>query len=250
MPSDNALLYEPGTRIPVTAQMEIHWAAFDPAGNTVDGFGTYAPASAAPAPPTAAPTLGASTGGQGAVTLRWNMADTTGITGYGVQLLKGTTSGGTTTWANEGALREVGTDRILTVNGLTPGTYAFKVKAKNAGGYGPESAQSANLVVTTITDRVTVTRAQWRAGDFRIEGTSSAVLPPAGTATVHRVNADGSIGAAITGASANLVAAVAPATGSTFSIRVRNGAPTTNPGRVIVRTSFGGQSAVTTVANN
>ena len=50
---------------------------------------------------------------------------------------------------------------------------------------------------------------------------------------------------------ANLVAAVAPATGTTFAFRLRNGAaPTANPGQIVVRSSNGTVSAPITVTNN
>ena len=46
-----------------------------------------------------------------------------------------------------------------------------------------------------------------------------------------------------------LTAAVAPATGTTFDIRLRSGVPATNAGRVIAVSSIGGVSPAFTVRN-
>ena len=122
--------------IPITALTELHWVGLDAAGNTdvTDTFGTYSPAPSTVQPPAAlaAPTA---TAGQAAVTLKWVSTDTS-VTGYSVQAYK------------PGAARRRGqpietTDKTITIRNLTAeAPYTFTVKAKNAGGYGPESPLS------------------------------------------------------------------------------------------------------------
>jgi hypothetical protein len=56
-------------------------------------------------------------------------------------------------------------------------------------------------------------------------------------------------GAQIGTLSATLTAAAAPATGTTYDWRLRNGVPTTNPGQVFVRSTNGGVAGPFTVAN-
>jgi hypothetical protein len=67
--------------------------------------------------------------------------------------------------------------------------------------------------------------------------------------TVHRANADGSAGAQIGTLVATLTTAAPPATGTTYDWRLRTGVPTTNPGRIVVKSSNGGVSAVFTATN-
>jgi len=67
--------------------------------------------------------------------------------------------------------------------------------------------------------------------------------------TVWRVNADGTVGAQIGTLQAALTAAVAPATGTTYDWRLRTGVPTTNPGRIVVKSNTGTVSAPFTVTN-
>ena len=82
-------------------------------------------------------------------------------------------------------------------------------------------------------------------GDFRIVGTGSVV---GATVQAYRVNADGTAGAAIAGAAAQVVAAAPPGIGD-YSIRLRTNVPATNPGRVIVKSDRGGTAGPFTVAN-
>jgi hypothetical protein len=88
-------------------------------------------------------------------------------------------------------------------------------------------------------DTVAATTARWKAGDFRVNGSGSV---NGSIVTVYRVNPDGTRGAAIAGATAGVTA-------NAFTIRLRNGQPTTNPGRIIIGSSGGGQSLPFTVAN-
>ncbi len=181
LPSDTAVRY--AGPIPVTDPVnpiEIHAVALDAAGNhsaLISGY--YKKAAADPVP--AAPVNLVATAGQASVILQWGLAapDST-ITGYGVQLYKNGIA--------DGALRET-TARNLTISGLTVGaSYTFTVKAKNAVGYGAESAMSdPPAIPTPVTDRITITSARWKTNDLRVIGTGSlngaTVTIRVGTAT-------------------------------------------------------------------
>jgi len=216
-----------------------------------------APAPAEKHPPTVAPALGDSTGGTGKVTLAWKDVATIDSTvdHYGVQLLDGNGNpvGGLRSTPEQPAKA----DQTLTIDNLLPGDYMFTVKAGNADGYGPESERSAKLTVTVAADTLAITSARWKAAsEFRVGGTSStndtrvtvsiypAVAGPNGT-----VVPDKSKGPIAGMKDQPLTAAVAPATGTTFDIRLRSGVPATNPGRVIAVSSIGGVSAAFTVRN-
>ena len=67
--------------------------------------------------------------------------------------------------------------------------------------------------------------------------------------TVWRVNADGTVGAQIGTLQAALATAAPPATGTTYDWRLRAGVPTTNPGRIFVKSAGGGLAGPFTVAN-
>jgi hypothetical protein len=238
LPSDGARLYTGA--IPITAKTDLRWVAFDRAGNFTADLGTYAP-TVTPVPAPGQLTAPVPTAGQESATLKWESTDPS-ITGYGVQAYKSTAQGD----VPDGALKET-TAKTLTVTGLTAGaTYTFTVKAQNSAGYGPESAKSTPVKPTAVTDRLTITSAKWKAGDFRVVGTGTV---PNAVVTVHRVNADGSLGAAIANATANVAAPVAPSTVGAFDVRVRTGAPTANPGRVFVKSSNGGVAGPFAVAN-
>ena len=248
VPSETATRYTTaGIPVTGTTPVEIRWAAFDRANNVDLGSGFYkASATAALQPPanfrgTPAP---------GAVTLNWDAA--TGASVYVVQLYSAT---GTAI----GTPREVAAPATtMSIPNLTGGTaYQFGIRSRNAAG--TLSAESTKITVTPTAalERITITRAQFRAGDFRVEGTSTAgVTTPASSVAIFRYNAaaPGGVGAPLianANPTANLVAAVAPATGTTFSFRLRNGAaPTANPGQIVVRSSSGTVSAPITVTNN
>ncbi|KRF08956.1 hypothetical protein ASH00_04575 [Arthrobacter sp. Soil782] len=139
------------------------------------------------------------------------------------------------------------TARTQTITGLTGGaSYGFSIKAKTAAaGFGAESAK-VTTTIQPVTDRLTITSAKWKAGDFRVIGTGSVV---GSTVTVYRVTSTGAIGAVIPGAVATVTAAAPPGIGD-FSIRLRNGAaPAQNPARIYVKSSNGGVAGPFTVAN-
>jgi hypothetical protein len=235
LPTDSANLYTGA--IPITAENTVVKAvAIDRAGNASKLLtGKYSPPTTAdPAP--AAPTDLSGTVGQESVTLRWSSTDTT-ITGYGVQAYD-------EAGATVGTLRETAS-RTMTITGLTAGKpYYFTVKAKNSGGYGAESAKVGPLTPTAITDRITIGRAQWKTGEFRVEGTGSVV---GAVVTIRPANADGTIDRTRSLGSGTVVNGLE---GGTYAIRLRdNAAPRTNPGRIYVESNMGGVAGPTTVTN-
>ncbi|MGF9663808.1 fibronectin type III domain-containing protein [Arthrobacter crystallopoietes] len=240
LPSDTAQLVT--GPIAITEAITLKVAAFDQAGNFSLVEGQYAPEAASTAPP-AAPAGLAATAGQGSVTLRWDAGDAS-VTGYQVSVYN---ADGAALAANVQQPAET-TARTQTVSGLTSGTaYQFSVKAKTAaGGFGAESAK-VTATPTAVTDRITIGTARFKAGDeFRITGTGSQVGT---TVTVYTSKADGTIGTAIPGANAAVVAAAPPGIGD-YSIRLRNGSvPATNPGRIFVKSSGGGVAGPFTVTN-
>jgi hypothetical protein len=236
LPSDTATLLT-GTSIPITARTELSVAAFDQAGNFKVASGVYAPVTGdLPAAP-AGLTAGAQT--ENSVPLTWTASPASeSVTGYQVTVY----DAAGTKLATQPSVTTVPTQ---TVTGLQPGTtYQFSVAAKNAAGTGPDSARITKAT-SAATDRVTITSAKWKATDFRIVGTGSVV---GATVQAFRVNANGTIGAAITGATAQVVAAAPPGIGD-YDIRLRANVPATNPGRVFVKSNGGGIAGPFTVAN-
>ncbi|MEA2324547.1 MAG: hypothetical protein QOD81_4397 [Solirubrobacteraceae bacterium] len=220
LPTSSAKLYT--GPVVIASQVLLKVAVFDAAGNITLASGTYKPApDTSPAPNALAAPTG--TAGQQAVSLKWTATDTT-ITGYGVTIYNVET--GTT------EVRET-TAKTLNVTGLTANTpYQFTVKAKNTGGWGPESDKTEQLTPTVLTDRVTIGTAKWKSGDFRVTGTVTA---PGTVMTLHTSAAGPSIGGATS------TAAVAPETGGVYDIRLRNGnAPATRPAQVWVKSAGGG----------
>jgi hypothetical protein len=235
LPSDSAWLYKPGTVVPVDKTIEIHWVGFDKVGNSDAGFGTFSPPAAAPATPPKMTTPTA-TAGQEQVALKWAASTDSTATAYQVTVYDAL---GATPIGPQPAET---VDLTQTVTGLTGGTtYQFTVKAKNKGGFGPES-DKISAIAKVKTDVVTITRAQYRTGDFRVDGTSTA---GSGTVDVYEAVKDAT-GATvpkatpITGMTAvALTPAVPPATGTTFTVRLRTNLPA-KPAQIFVRSSNGG----------
>jgi len=230
LPSDAAKLID--GPIAITGPTTLHLLAIDRAGNFDVAQGDFAPpASVAPEAPTGL----SAAAGQESATLRWTATDPT-ISGYGVQVYNAATN------AAVGALRETDA-KTLTADGLAAGTaYTFTVKAKNSAGYGAESAKSAAFTPTNVTDRVTISSARWKSGDFRIRGTASKI---GATVSVRRDSATGPVMG-----NGLVTAAAAPATGGEYDMRLRNGAAgTSNPGKIWVTSTGGGVAGPFTVTN-
>lgn len=235
LPSDKALLYT--APIAISQPRTLHAVAFDRAGNFDQFTADYAPPADTTPVPSAITNITGSAG-QAAATLSWASTEA-GITGFSVQAyVDGVKSGAAVTT----------TEKTVTINSLTAGTeYYFTVRAKNASGYGPESTPYGPLVPTRVTDRVTITTAKWKTGDFRVTGTGSLV---GAIVTVRPATSTGAIDRTRSLGTAQTVPAVAPATGATYDIRLRNGnAPATNPGKIFVESDSGGVAGPFVVAN-
>ncbi len=227
-PSDTARSYT--DPIAITERTVLHAAAFDDAGNHTQLDGVYEPPNAAPPVDVpAAPAGLAGKAGEGRVALTWD-AGGPSVTGYRVQTYDAAGAKlGTPTPA---------TDAAATIGGLTPGeAYSFTVAAKNANGFGDESAKAGPY---RPTDAISITTARWKAGDFRITGSGnvagatvsvragSPTAPALGSATVGNI--------------------VAPATTGPYDIRLRNGAaPATRPPTIYVTSDKGAVAGPFTV---
>jgi Chitobiase/beta-hexosaminidase C-terminal domain/Fibronectin type III domain len=123
------------TKVAITADTTLKYAAFDPTGNvSLIGQQDYLITNK---PTPDAPTFGANTVGAGSITLNWTSADPS-VTGYGVQLYDAA-------GLPVGFLQET-PNSSLTITGLTPDTaYFATVQATNANGYGPASAKAGPL---------------------------------------------------------------------------------------------------------
>ena len=99
---------------------------------------------------------------------------------------------------------------------------------------------------TQAQDHITITSAKWKASDFKIVGTGDKL---GAIVQLYRVNADGTAGAAIPDATAQVVAAAPPGIGD-WTIRLRNAAALpSNPGRIIAKSDGGGTAGPFTVSN-
>ena len=225
LPSDSAKLLV-GSAIPITGPTTLKIAAFDQVGNFTVAEGDYTPVVVAlPAKPTGL----AGTQTQNSVALTWNAGDAS-VTGYQVTVYDAA-------GAKVATQPPVTTVPRQTVTGLNPGTtYGFTVAARSAAGLGPES-DLLTKTTDAATDRITISTARWRTGDFRVTGTGDKL---GAVIQLYRVNADGSIGAPIQGATAQVVAAAPPGIGD-WDIRLRNNAAgPSSPGRIIAKSSAGG----------
>jgi len=237
LPSDAAKLYT--APLAVTGPLTYHFVSFDAAGNFSDEV-TQAvdKPDAVTTAPTTAPTGIVATGGQLSASVRWQPV--TGATAYQVGVYKLDANGANPVKA---ATQPAPGQSPATVSDLAAGKYSFTVTALNGSAAGPESDKSTAVDVTAVTDRVTIGTAKWKTGDFRVTGTSSAL---SGTVSVRTGSATGPV---IPGMTGTLTAAVAPATGTTYDIRLRTNVPTRNPGQIWVTSSNGGVAGPFTVAN-
>ncbi len=207
----------------------LKFAAIDGAQNTspvVTETYTFGSASAP-----GAPTVGTVAAGSGSATVHWTAPTNPGssaVTSY--QVSAAPAGGGTPV-----TVSTLPSATTATLTGLTNGTsYAVTVAAANATGMGPASAAVSVTPAAPATDTLTTTRAQWKSGDFRMEGTGST---PGATVSVRAGGATGRvIGTAV------VAAPVAPATTGVWTLRIRTGPDaTTRPQNVYVTSTGGGR---------
>jgi hypothetical protein len=226
MPSDTAKLYK--DPIAITEETVLKVAAFDQVGNHTELDGVYAP-PAGPTTPPDAPTGLTGTAGQQQVALKWTASDPS-ITGYRVQAYDtaGTAIGDPTP----------STAKSVTVTGLTAGKdYLFTVAAKNANGFGAESAKAGPYKPSG--DSVTIATARWKAGDFRVSGTGSVV----GATVSLRIGSPTAPAIAT-----QQVVAAPPAAGGAFDFRLRGAAAqNSRPSTIYVTSDRGGVAGPFTV---
>ncbi|WP_157970748.1 fibronectin type III domain-containing protein [Nakamurella deserti] len=231
LPGDTAQLYR--SPIAITALTEIHAVAIDRAGNiSKQAIGFYKPAGAQVLN---APTGLAATAGIGQVALKWvaPSGSSTPVTGYQVEA---------STVAADGTITPLATQPVVTtdtnqiVTGLASDTkYSFTVKALyGASSSAPSGAATATTPVASA--KVTISSGRWKNADTRIQGTTDQPALTSSVVRFYRKSADGTFSTQYAGPTA-LVAAVAPATGSTFDGRFRTTAltGTTNPGQIVAK---------------
>ena len=143
----------------------------DRAGNALASFGAqtvlYVDRNTAPPDKPGRPTGVTATPGAGQVRLAWTAASTGGaVTGWEYRQDSGSLGYGA--WTDTGITSaNAPTATSYTVTGLTNGTeYTFQVRAKNAGGEGPESAPASATPVSASTPAKPAVTAQ--AGDGRV----------------------------------------------------------------------------------
>ncbi|MBP2418656.1 fibronectin type III domain-containing protein [Microlunatus capsulatus] len=231
LPGDTAQLYR--SPIAITALTEIHAVAIDRAGNiSAQAIGFYKPVGAQVLN---APTGLVATPGIGQVALKWvaPSGSSTAVTGYQVEASTVAADGTTTPLPVQPT---VTTDTNQVVTGLASSTrYAFTVKALyGAAASSPSPAATATTPLASA--RVAITTGRWKNADTRIQGTTDQPALTSSVVRFYRKSADGTYSTQYAGPSA-LVAAVAPATGSTFDGRFRTSAltGTTNPGQVVAK---------------
>lgn len=230
LPGDTAQLYK--APIAINALTEIHAVAIDRAGNiSKQAIGFYKPASAQVYNP---PTGLAATAGIGQVALKWvaPAGSSTPVTGYQVEA--STVVDSTTTPLATQPAATTDTNQIVT--GLAANTkYSFTVKAL----YGTSASDpSGGATATTplASAKVTITTGRWKNADTRIQGTTDQPASTSSVVRFYRKSADGTFSTQYAGPT-GLVAAVAPATGSTFDGRFRTTAltGTTNPSQIVAK---------------
>ena len=171
----------------------------------------------------------------GEILVKWEKIQDASISSYGVQVYN-------TNNQKIGNIIET-TLAIMSIKDLTVGTsYKFTVSAKNNHGWGKESLFSSTIVFPSKTDLVAVVSARLRPTEFRIVGTSTLSTA---RVTVHRVNADNSIGTPLFVARTTtpISAVVNPVALNglyNFDIRVRGNSVPANPGRIYLKSSGGG----------
>ncbi|MDR6557476.1 hypothetical protein J2809_001832 [Arthrobacter pascens] len=170
------------------------------------------------------------------VTLDGTGSTTTGATYLWEQIPTGTTDPNKVTLAGATTLKPTFSLQVFKYP-MTNSPLTFRLTV-TAGG----TVKTDEVRVTPVPDRVTVSSAQWKSGDFRISGTGSVI----GATVTVRVG--GPTGRSL--GQVAVTAAAAPATGGEFSLRLRNAAAgTTNPGSIYVESTVGGTAGPILVTN-
>jgi hypothetical protein len=225
----------------------LKYVAFDAAGNTsFVKTETYTlGADKAPAPPT----LGAVTPGNASAVVNWTAPDagTKPLTGYTVTATPRATAP-TGTAAKVTALPNA---TQATLTGLTNGvTYTVTMTATSEVGLSDPSAAKTVTPVAPAADTITVSRASWKSGDLRIDGTGSmagATISVTALDPQRQPITDPANGRPRT-LTTTVTAPVAPAVTGAWTIRQRTGWFATNqPAFVKVESSRGGLVAAVTV---
>ncbi|WP_336028512.1 fibronectin type III domain-containing protein [Geodermatophilus sp. FMUSA9-8] len=243
--SAGALKYE-GTPVPLglssaTPTVTLRYVAIDAAGNTsmvtteTYTFGT----SAAPG----APTVGTVTAGDRQAVVSWTAPAAPGsspVTGYRITA---TPAAGSPAAAVPVSVDAGANATRATVTGLVNGvTYAVTATATSTAGTSQPSAPVQVVPTAPASDTVAVTRASWKAGDLRIEGTGTQ---PGATISIR---ANGPTGPVI--GTATVAQPAAGAVTGVWTLRVRTGQyATTRPTNVFAVSSGGGQVGPITLAN-
>jgi hypothetical protein len=226
--------------------MTLKYVAFDAAGNTsFVKTETYTLGTAtAPAPPV----LGTITPGNGSAVVNWTAPNpgTQPITGYTVTATPPTPGAARTATALPGSTQ-------ATLTGLTNGTvYTVTVTATSAVGTSSSSASKTVTPAAPAADVITATRAQWKSGDFRIQGTGSEAgvtitVTALDSGRLEVVDPATKLARTLT---TTVTPPVAPEVTGAWTIRQRTGWFATNrPAFVKVTSSRGGVVASVTIAN-
>lgn len=116
---------------------------------------------------------------------------------------------------------------------MTNRALTFQLTVTTAAG-----AKSDSMLVTPAVDQVAVGTARWKAGDFRITGSGSVV---GSVVTIHSGSLAGPVLATVT-----VTAAVPPAIGGVFDVRLRTGVA--RPATIAIESSRGGTAGPFTVS--
>lgn len=170
------------------------------------------------------------------VTLDGTGSTTTGATYLWEQVLAGATDPNKVTLSGATTLKPTFNLPVFRYP-MTNSPLTFRLTV-TAGG----TVKTDEVRVTPVPDRVAVSSAQWKSGDFRISGTGSVV---GATVTIRVGGPTGRLLGQVA-----VTAAAAPATGGEFSLRLRNvAAGTTNPGSIYAESTVGGTAGPVLVTN-
>jgi Chitobiase/beta-hexosaminidase C-terminal domain/Fibronectin type III domain len=217
---------------PSPAPVVLRYVAFDPAGNaSLARTETYTFSTVAGP---GAPTAVTATGGDRSATVNWTAPTlppgASPVTGYQITVTPTGGGAGAPVTATAGAAATA-----QQITGLTNGvTYSVTVAATNAQGTSTSTPVSVTPAVPTV-DRLTVGSARWKLGDFRVDGTGTIA---GSRLTLHTGSFTGPV---INTGVITVAPPAAGATTGTWSIRLRNGQPPTNPGTIYVTSDKGGR---------